>query len=154
MRYALENNKFYAALSRKLGLEDQIVATSVEQRQSDNVLGGVFEAYVGGRFLDMRKVHGDQDAKFKLNAWVDELMKPYMVYYKAIFFTAADYVNPLQSPEAIAKAEKLAEKEIKLDDSDHVEILANLASLSIDGSDPSSPPSSKSQHRFRSRYLS
>jgi dsRNA-specific ribonuclease len=72
---ALVCNRFYAHLSRTLGLDQRLLLaeTSGQQPlQSDRVLGGLFEAFVGG----MHKELGFEGHR-KLYEWFEDLITPY-----------------------------------------------------------------------------
>ncbi|KAF8241596.1 ribonuclease III [Wilcoxina mikolae CBS 423.85] len=72
---ALVNNRFYAQLSRALCLDKRLViaeSTCRNPLESERVLGGLFEAYVGG----MHKEMGIERHK-ELYSWFRQLMEPY-----------------------------------------------------------------------------
>jgi len=74
---ALINNRFYAHLSRTLGLVPRLIiaqSTNDSPRQSERVLGGLFEAYIGGMHRELG-LAGYQD----LYTWFRELMEPYAI---------------------------------------------------------------------------
>lgn len=72
---ALINNPFYALLARRLDLPKRLVTgvtASEKTAQSDRVLGGLFEAYVGGIHKDL-----GMDKHRELYAWFKPLIEPY-----------------------------------------------------------------------------
>lgn len=77
---ALINNPFYALLARRLELPRRLVTgvtASEMTAQSDRVLGGLFEAYVGGIHKDLG-MHNHRD----LYAWFQPLMEPYATAFR------------------------------------------------------------------------
>ncbi|KAF8538370.1 ribonuclease III domain-containing protein [Trichophaea hybrida] len=76
----LINNKFYAHLARKLGLADRLVmgvTAGNKPLESERVLGGLFEAYVGGMHRDM-----GMERYQELYVWFNALLEPYAIAYQ------------------------------------------------------------------------
>ncbi|KAF8254044.1 ribonuclease III [Wilcoxina mikolae CBS 423.85] len=76
----LINNKFYAHLARKMGLADRLVmgvTAGNKPLESERVLGGLFEAYVGGMHRDM-----GMERYQELYVWFNALLEPYAIAYQ------------------------------------------------------------------------
>jgi len=73
----LVNNRFYAHLSRTLGLDKRLIIAESTCRaplDSERVLGGLFEAYVGGMHKEM-----GMERHMELYSWFRQLMEPYVL---------------------------------------------------------------------------
>ena len=80
---ALINNRFYAHMARQLGLADRLVTgitAGSKPFESDRVLGGLFEAFVGGMHKDM-----GMERYQELYLWFNALMKPYALAFQKEF---------------------------------------------------------------------
>jgi len=80
---ALINNRFYAHMARQLGLADRLVTgitAGTKPFESDRVLGGLFEAFVGGMHKDM-----GMERYQELYLWFNALMKPYALAFQKEF---------------------------------------------------------------------
>ena len=76
---ALTNNRFYAKLSRLMGLDQRLRAAATSGRApfvSDRVLGGLFEAYVAGMHRELG-VHRHE----RLYALFAGMMTPYALAF-------------------------------------------------------------------------
>lgn len=77
----MENNEFYAHVTRKIGLDRNLVTVNESQKQSSRVLGGLLEAYIGGLWLDLEKSAGVTAADEKVYEWASEVFTPFGAYY-------------------------------------------------------------------------
>lgn len=85
---ALENNDFFAHLSRIYGLKERLLVgstTSVKLIQNSNtVLGGLFEAYVGGVYLDNVARTDEATALHAMIKWLTPVFEPYLASYRQL----------------------------------------------------------------------
>jgi dsRNA-specific ribonuclease len=85
---ALENNEFFAHLSVMYGLKDRLVVgsnSSVEDiKKSITVLGGLFEAYVGGVYLDRVAKTDEATALHDMIKWLTPVFEPYLASYRLL----------------------------------------------------------------------
>ncbi|RPA82904.1 ribonuclease III [Ascobolus immersus RN42] len=85
---ALENNEFFAHLSDIYGLSDKLLVGANTSfaciKKSIIVLGGLFEAYVGGVYLDKVATSDEATALHYMIEWLTPVFEPYLASYKAL----------------------------------------------------------------------
>ena len=82
---ALTNNRFYANLSRRMGLDRRLRVAETSGRApfaSDRVLGGLFEAYVAGVHRELGVRHHD-----RLCALLSGMMTPCALAYHRLMLS-------------------------------------------------------------------